>query len=179
MKTKTQTLVAVINVAATGVLFGLLQWGAFFQLQSFLASTALVWLAATITWLAGSLIGLLLKTSWHEAYWILATISAYLSLIWLARWHPYDFAWMPVLLGCVLVMGAYAGRFFLLRERVFGRVKWLFFIENTGFVVGSIAALVLLYQVGLAALALAPGLTAAVCLLTLGRSNVGEVEPEA
>ncbi|MBI3887271.1 MAG: hypothetical protein HY302_16320 [Opitutae bacterium] len=168
MKLSADSLRHWANVAATGVYFGVLQWGAFFQLQSYLASTAVVYLLATTVWLAGSFAGLLLPMRAGEGWWIAAAASGYYGLRAVAVAHPYDFGLLPVLLAFVALMGGYAGRFFRARQEAAGGAKWLFLVENTGFVAGLVATVAGLYWLGEGFLAVAPGALAAVCLATAG-----------
>lgn len=158
-----------LNALATGLLFGLLQWGSFFVLQSYLSSTALVWLLASLVWLAGSLWGL----TGHfgrlsERTWLALSLGAYVGLGQFARAFPYDLALLPVLLGLLAVMGIYAGRFFRLRPaRGPAGAKWLFFLENTGFVAGLLATVFGLFSLGEGWLLAAPAGTTVLCWLTL------------
>lgn len=157
-----------VNVALTGVFFGVLQWCAFFLLQANLAATALVWLLATSVWLLGSIAGLVAPTDrWREPWWILASILAYHGLFTIVRAHAYELGYLPLALACVAVMGAYAGCFFRLRAARGLAAGGLFFIENTGFVVGTLVTVGALFWFGNAPLALAPGLAGCACLLTL------------
>lgn len=160
----------VFNVAFTGVFFGLLQWSAFFLLQSFLASTALVWLLASSVWLLGSIAGLALPDRRvPEPWWLFASVAAYYALLWLAVLFPYEFGKLPWLLAAVAVMGLYAGRFFRFRRAALGSAKWLFFVENTGFVAGLVLTVAGLFWFGEGVTILAPAAAGALCLATLPR----------
>lgn len=137
-----------LNAVLTGILLGIFQWGIFFLLQSYLASTAIVYLLATVVWLAGSVIGLALPGPALEVIWLTAALAAYEALREIAEAHLYDFSFLPVLLALVAVMGGYAGRFFRARAAFFAvppgaalfqSSKWLFFLENTGFIAGMVA----------------------------------------
>lgn len=160
-------LIAGCNVLFTGILFGFLQWSTFFLLQSYLASTALVWLLASSVWLLGSLAGLVTPGRIREPWWLTAAILSYYALFWLAHRHPYELGLLPLLLVFVAGMGLYAGRFFRCRRNAPGGARWLFLIENTGFVLGLLLTVALLYWTGLPSLLLAPAFSAAFCLLTL------------
>lgn len=164
------SLPATANVALTGVFFGLLQWSAFFLLQSFLASTALVWLLASSVWLLGSLAGLALPDRRvPEPWWLFAAVAAYYALLWLAVLFPYELGKLPWLLAAVAVMGLYAGRFFRFRRAALGSAKWLFFVENTGFVAGLVLTVAGLFWFGERVLILAPAAAGVLCLVTLPR----------
>jgi hypothetical protein len=162
----TRRTVLLLNVALTGVLLGQLQWGVFFMLQSYLASTAVVYLLGTVCWLAGSLIGLIVPGQRGELVWAAGMVAAYCVFAWLAEGHPYQLGWLPVLLLLVGVMGGYAGRFFRYRAGLFRAPKWLFFVENCGFVLGILLTVALLYHAGSSALLAAPLAVAAAVLAT-------------
>lgn len=155
------------NLLFSGLFFGVLQWSAFFLLQAYLASTAMVYLLATSVWLLGSLAGLSIPGRSDERSWLAAATAAYYVLRALAVAHPYDFAWLPLLLGCVAVMGAYAGRFFRERRAMPGGARRLFFLENTGFLGGMVLTVMGLFWIGAGLLLLAPAIGAALCLITL------------
>lgn len=163
---------AVANVALTGLFFGLLQWSAFFLLQSFFASTALVWLLASSVWLLGSLAGLALPGQRvAEPWWLFGAVLGYYALLWSALRFPYDLGKLPWLLAAIAVMGLYAGRFFRFRRAALGSAKWLFFVENTGFVAGLVLTVAGLFWFGEGPLILAPAGAGALCLLTLPRGK--------
>ena len=157
------------NAFATGILFGLFQWGAFFVLQSYLSATAMVWLLASLVWLAGSLFGLMGRLGrFSERGWVLLSLGAYVGLGQFAKAFPYDLSMLPVLLVHLGVMGTYAGRFFRPRPaREPGATKWLFFLENTGFVAGMLATVLGLFWFGDRWLLAAPVAMTGVCWLTV------------
>lgn len=159
------------NTVATGALFGTLQWGAFFELQSYLSSTAIVYLLATSVWLLGSLGGLTLGGRTREGWWLGAATAAYYVLFASAHADPYDLSLLPLLLLCVAAMGSYAGRFFRFRARAFGASKWLFFCENCGFVAGMLITVLALYFAGDRSLLVAPAVGAGLCVVTLPRTK--------
>jgi hypothetical protein len=161
----------VANAVATGVFLGTLQWSVFFLLQSYLASTAIVYLLATSVWLAGSLAGMVVPGG-HEAVWLGGAVGSFYLFRAVAMGHPHALGWLPPLLVLVAGMGAYAGRFFRCRAGVFPSAKWLFFLENTGFVAGMVMTAVALYWTGEAWFAVAPACTAALVVAT-GRSFLG------
>ena len=155
----------VVNVLATGVMLGILQWSVFFLLQSFLASTAIVYLLATAVWLLGSLLGMVLPGR-QEALWLAGCVGCFYGFRAVAEAHTYALAWLPLLLLLVAGMGAYAGRFFRCRAAAFPATKWLFFLENTGFVAGLLLTAVCLYWMGASFFAAAPIAAAGVTLAT-------------
>ena len=155
-----------LNASVTGVWLATLQWGAFFLLQSYLSSTALVWLVATLVWLAGSAVGLTVSRPRGELPWMLAAAGAYYALREVAAHHLYDLRWFAPLLVPVAVMGGYAGRFFRQRAAHYRRVKSLLLAENSGFVAGTVLVPVLLFLRGEVTLTLAPALAGAATLLT-------------
>ena len=155
----------IANAFATGVLLGILQWSVFFLLQSYLASTAVIYLLATCVWLLGSLVGLAVRGR-QEVLWLGATIGCFYALRAVAAAHPYAFTHLPLLLLFVAGMGAYAGRFFRCRAGRFASAKWLFFLENTGFVAGMVLTAIALYWTGDSFFGLAPAAAVAVVLIT-------------
>jgi len=154
------------NIFLTGIFLGVLQWSAFFQLQSNLAATALVWMLATVSWLLGSLIGLVVPGRDRESWWLVATTLGFYLLRWLATAHVYDLRWLPPLLGCVAIMGGYAGRFFRCRQAAPGGAQRLFTLENTGFVAGMILTVLALYWLSERAFATLPAALALACFAT-------------
>lgn len=155
-----------VNLVLTGIFFGVLQWSAFFQLQSNLAATALVWMLATVAWLSGSLLGLVIPGPDRELGWLAATTLGFYLLRWLAAAHVYDLNWLPPLLGCVVIMGGYAGRFFRCRQTGPGGARRLFTLENTGFVAGMILTVLALYWLSEPAFAALPAVLALACIAT-------------
>lgn len=169
---------AGINLVLTGVFLGVLQWSAFFQLQSNLAATALVWMLATAGWLLGSLVGLVAPGPHRETWWLAAAIAAFYLLRWLAGSHVYDLRWLPALLGCVVIMGGYAGRFFRCRQGTPGGARRIFSLENTGFVAGMALTVSALYGLTEPAFAAIPAVLALACAATAPPAGSGE-EPKA
>jgi hypothetical protein len=157
---------AELNAVVTGVLLGLVQWGVLVWLASYLSSTALVYLLSTAVWLGGSVFGLLARGRGFEWAWLGSAMLAYAACRALAAARPYDLSILPALLLCVAVMGAYAGRFYRFRAPSFGSVKWLFFLENTGFVLGLLLAVLALFVWGEPALYILPWPVAAIALAT-------------
>ena len=155
------------NAVVTGALLGVLQWGVLVWLASYLSSTALVYLLNTTVWLVGSVAGLLAPGRRFEWAWLAAAMAAHAACRALAVSHPYDLSALPALLACVAVMGAYAGRFFRFRAPAFPKVKWLLFLENTGFVLGLLGAVLALFVLGERALVLLPWPLFAVALATV------------
>jgi hypothetical protein len=155
-----------LNVVSTGVLLGQLQWGVFFMLQSYLASTAVVYLLGTICWLLGSLLGLVARGGRGELFWAAGMVASYYAFARLAAGHPYQLGWLTVLLPLIAFMGCYAGRFFRYRAGFFAAPKWLFFTENCGFVLGIVLTIVALFTMGSSALLTAPLVVSVVVLGT-------------
>jgi len=164
----------LLNALLTGVLLGQLQWGVFFMLQSYLASTAVVYLLGTVCWLIGSLIGLVVRGERGELFWAAGMVAAYYVFARVAANHPYQLGWLPVLLPLIALMGCYAGRFFRYRARFFSAPKWLFFTENCGFVLGIVLTIVALFVAGSSALLTAP---LAVSTLVLGTALLLRFHP--
>lgn len=127
------------NALATGAFLGVTQWGVYLFLSSFMASTAMVYLATTLSWMTGSAIASVAPLRGAEVVWLAAATLAYIAVFLQATAHPHDLRWLPVLLLAVSVIGAYAGLFFRLRGERVGRLNLLFLLENCGFIVGTIA----------------------------------------
>ena len=161
-----------VNIVLTGMFFGMLQWGAFFLLQSYLSSVAIVYLLATTVWLLGSLVGLAAPGRSRESYWLAVATGCYYLLWVIARADPYDLRLLPLLLLFIGGSGAYAGRFFRYRGASVGKSKWLFFAENCGFVTGMIVTVLALFFAGELLLLVAPAVGAVGCLLTLPASPI-------
>jgi hypothetical protein len=157
--------ILVTNTLATGVMLGILQWSVFFLLQSYLASTAVVYLLGTCVWLLGSLIGMALPGR-AEPLFLAGAITCFYLFRFLAASHLYSYAWLPALLPFVAGMGAYAGRFFRCRAGAFSSAKWLFFLENTAFVFGMALTAISLYWAGDVVFRMAPLAAALVVLAT-------------
>jgi hypothetical protein len=171
------TRLSATNTVLTGVYFGALQWSAFFLLQSYLASTAIVYLLATAAWMVGSLAGLALPGKSRELAWLAASIACFGLLHLLATTHPFEMNWLPALLLCLAGMGGYAGRFFRFRAMagITTDSDRLFLWENTGFLGGMGLTLVLLCGIGDSTLLLVPAVGAVLCGATqLGMPAVSE-----
>ena len=166
LQTSAWRTILVVNVVCTGVLLGLLQWGVFFMLQSYLASTAMVYLLGTSVWLIGSVIGLAVAGEGGELWWAAGMVVAYYVFRYVALAYPYNLACLPLLLVMIAIMGGYAGRFFRYRSKLFGAPKWLFFIENCGFVIGMVCTIVALFHIGASVLITAPLIGSALVLAT-------------
>ena len=165
------------NVLLTGLWLGILQWSVFFLLQSFLASTAIVYLLSATVWLMGSLAGLAMRSPRGEWPWFWAALASYYLLRFFAMSRPYEFSMLSVLLPLVAVIGAYAGRFFRFRSRDAPVTKHLFLIENTGFLLGLVALAVLLFAYGDAVLLRAPFVLALAVALSAAQLADGRDTP--
>ena len=155
------------NIFATGALLGVLQWSVFFLLQSYLASTAVVYLLGTCAWLFGSVVGLAARGEGREPLWLAGSVLSYFLFRLVATAHPYQLGWLPVLLAAIAGIGCYAGRFFHCRRDAFQSARWLFFLENCGFLVGMIFTVTALYLAEPSVLAIAPLALAVAVLVTL------------
>ncbi len=166
MKIDPGRTVLSLNALVAGAFFASLQWCAFCLLQSYLASTALVYLMTTVAWLLGGLLGLLLPGPAREYIWLMAATLSYYMLLYLTTAHLYDYSYLAPQLLLVIVMGGYAGRFFKTRACCFPSVKWLFFLENTGFLLGTLGAVFVLFWFGQNALICTPVILCVLVLLT-------------
>lgn len=173
-------LAVFANVFLTGVLLGALQWSVFFLLQSYLASTAVVYLLGTCAWLLGSVLGLAVPGDQKEPWWLAFSGLSYFLFRFLAAAHPYQLGWLPLLLAAIAGIGCYAGRFFHCRRGAFKSTKWLFFNENCGFLVGMGFTVAALYLWGPQVLFKAPAALFAVVAVSLwGLARPGAGAPAA
>ncbi len=169
MKIDLGKLLVGLNALVVGAFFAALQWCSFCLLQSYLASTAIVYMMTTVAWLFGGLLGLLIPSPALEVAWFMTATMAYYALLYLTLAHLYDYSYLAPQLIIVMVMGGYAGRFFKTRSARFQSVKWLFFLENTGFLVGTIGSALALFFYGYDALILTPVSIGICVLLTIPR----------
>lgn len=154
-----------VNAIATGLLLGVLQWGVYLFLSSYMASTAIVYLATTVAWLAGGLVGLAASAR-ADALWIWAALLAYYAVYLQSVAHPHDLRWLPPLLVAVAAVGSYGGVFVRLRAPCYPRVKWMFVLETLGFLAGMWLVFGACVRGGMAAVVALPAPLAAAAALS-------------
>lgn len=172
-------MIAGVNAVVTGLLLGVLQWGVYLFLSSFMASTAIVYLATTVAWLAGGLFGLMATGTRVDALWVWSALLAYYAVYLQSLEHAHDLRWLPVLLCAVAVVGSYGGAFVRLRAPRFARVKWLFFLENCGFLAGMWLVFAACIAGGMAAVVALPAPLALLTVLTAWLAHRQEHAREA
>ena len=125
----------------TGLHLALLQFSYFFLLLINITSTYITYAAVVLSWMLGTLIGLLWRRLRATPTWVVGVISYYLiyALVMSDPLSPYTFA--AAVVG-VAVTGLWAGRFFVALLPYFPRADQLFFHENNGFLLGIIGVFV-------------------------------------
>ena len=117
-----------------GIWFASLQAGYFLCLETSLTATYLTYVLVVACWLVGAMVGLAIAWDSHHRLMLLALVS-YAVVTWLAHAAPSDRVWPAAVIGMV-VGGIVSGQFFAMRQGLFPHVGWLFFWENTGFLIG-------------------------------------------
>ncbi len=129
-----------------GLLFGVVQTGYFFQLDFALASTYGTFLLVTLAWLAGSVLGLRASRApfltLYTGPWI--CLAPYVVTQLLLSALPFQSGLWPLYGALVLASGIFSGLLFARLSEAIRPVRWLFFAENNGFLLG-IAACTLAY----------------------------------
>ncbi len=164
------------NAFFVGLYLGVLQWGAFFLLQSYMVSTALVYLMMVVVWLLGGLLGLRWTGRVLDVFWLGLSLIAYYSFYWVTTTFFYTLSTLPALITFVFLMGSYAGYYFRTNQIRFSSSKSLFFYENTGFLVGMILSFLAVSFYGDNSLRWAPIVSIISCLLTSKHSNYDILE---
>lgn len=133
---------ALGHVVAMGVLFAVVQFGLFFQLQLRLTAAYPSFLTVTLAWLIGSVAGLWLgrrgQSTLGFKIWLAASLVSYYLVMVLLRVFPYTIALLPVLGLLIVICGIQAGQFFAANRSLLESSASLFFWENNGFVLGWI-----------------------------------------
>jgi hypothetical protein len=148
-----------------GTLFGVIQTGYFFQLDFALASTYGTFLLITLSWLAGSVVGLRISRfsffTLQRGPWI--CLVPYVLTQALLSAAPFQSGLWPLYAALVLVSGTFSGVFFARLGEVIRPVRRLFFAENNGFIVGIVACTIAYLVLGRPVLWILPVALTAVC----------------
>jgi hypothetical protein len=124
-----------------GLLFGVIQTAYFFQLNFALASTFTTFLMVTLAWLLGSVLGLrisgLAVLTLSSGPWI--CLIPYVVTQIALNALPFRTELWPVYGLLVLVSGIFSGLFFARLGALVQPVRWLFFWENNGYLLGIMA----------------------------------------
>lgn len=144
----------------TGILFGLLQTGLYFQLSFALSSSFQTFLMITVCWLMGSAIGVQIaryttlgQMSVNGLF--LLMLAAYFGCAALLSAEPFNTRLWPAYALLIIVTGLYPGVFFVRMGRIY-TAKRLFLWENNGFIIGIITATLLFLLMGRSVLWAAP-----------------------
>ena len=160
----------------TGLHLALLQFGYLFLLVINVTSTYVTYASIVLSWMAGTLIGLLWRNLDGRVALAIGVLGYY-AIYALVVANPLAPWTLPVAAFGVAISGLWAGRFFVVMLPHFVRADRLFFHENNGFLVGVIAVFVGFTMLGRPFLLWTPMLTGAVLLLHLvtleGRRAVG------
>ncbi len=128
-----------------GMLFGAIQTAYFFRLSFALASTYNTFLMITLSWLAGSIVGLRSRLPLRVGPWI--CLLPYLLVQVLVNALPFRADLWPIYAVLIVASGIFSGAFFAQMGAVIKPVRRLFFAENNGFVIG-LAGSTLVYLLG-------------------------------
>lgn len=175
MKDSSERSFVSVVILLTGFLLGLEQMGLLFALQGQLSSSVVTYFAVTLAWLIGIVVGLALPVSWPLAGLLVAGLVAYYTILFLVNGVPFDLRWLPVYGLLTICTGAFAGSFFRQLDRAVRNPRRLFFVENNGFVLGLIVAVVGLMWFGIRAAVVAPAAAASI-LVWLGFPEWKEIE---
>ncbi len=154
-----------IYLFLVGLLFGVIQTGYFFQLSFALASTYGTFLLVTLAWLSGSVVGLRASRApiltLHVGPWLCFVPYVITQLVLSA--FPFQSDLWPVYGVLIVISGVFSGLFFARLGEVVRPVRWLFFTENNGFLLGIAVCTLAYLIVGRPALWILPGALAALC----------------
>lgn len=150
-----------------GLLFGVVQTGYFFQLTFALSSTYGTFLLVTLAWLAGSLAGLRLNRvqvlSLRVGPWL--CVLPYGATLLLLGALPFHSEVWPIYSLLIVISGIFSGLFFARMGTVIQPVRWLFFAENNGFILGIAGCTLAFLAWGRLTLWIIPAMLAALCWL--------------
>jgi hypothetical protein len=153
---------------ATGFYLALLQFSYFMILQINISSTYLTYMTVVVSWMLGAMIGLW----WHAlkpGLVLLAGIASYYGIYLLVIFDPLSDTTFLLAAAGVFVTGMWGGRFFLEWLTHFRRMDAIFFHENNGFLLGTVALFIGFTSLGRNFLLLAPGISGIVLLPALLR----------
>jgi len=150
----------------TGLHLALLQFGFLFMLVMNVSSTYVTYAMIVLSWMSGTLLGL----RWQRIDGGVALgvgVVAYYAIYGLVAAAPLAPYTLPLAAIGVATAGLWAGRFFVVMLPYFERVDRLFFHENNGFMVGTIAVFIGFTMLGRPFLLAGPLITAAGLLIHL------------
>lgn len=161
----------------TGLHLAVLQFSYFFLLLINITSTYITYAVVVLSWMAGTLAGLLWRRLNPMAALSGGVVSYYAvyTLIVLDPLSPWS---LPLAAFGVAVTGLWAGRFFVVMLPLFERADRLFFHENNGFMVGIVAVFVSFTLLGRPFLLWTPVLSLSLLTLTMNWLSGRYAHPE-
>jgi hypothetical protein len=162
----------IVFATLTGLHLAVLQFGYFFLLLTGITSTYVTYAIVAMSWMAGSIVGLLWTRLERMTTFALGVVSYY-AIYFLIEADPLASVTLPLAAAGVGVTGLWAGRFFVEMLPQFGRADQLFFHENNGFVLGIVGVFVGFTLEGRPFLLFMPALTGALLLAQLTLLGAG------
>ncbi len=156
----------------TGFHLALLQFGYLFVLIINITSTYVTYAMIVLSWMAGTVIGLLWRSLDGRVALCIGVISYY-AIYGLVVSDPLSPHTLPFAALGIAISGLWAGRFFVVMLPHFSRADRLFFHENNGFLVGVIAVFVGFTMLGRPFLLWSPLLVGAGLLIQLSGLGAG------
>ncbi len=125
----------------TGLHLALLQFSYFFLLLTNVTSTYITYATIVLSWMAGTLVGLLWRPLRATPALIIG-VSSYYLIYYIVVNNPLSPYSLPLAAVGVAVTALWAGHFFVVMLPLFARADRLFLHENNGFLIGIIAVFV-------------------------------------
>ncbi|GJL65885.1 MAG: hypothetical protein NPIRA05_08560 [Nitrospirales bacterium] len=146
-----------------GFHLALLQFDYFFLLLLHVTSTYITYAVIVFSWMTGTLFGLLWNRL-HPCLALLAGLASYYAIYGLVISNPLSASALPLASVGVAITGLWAGRFFVVVFPFFGRIDFVLFHENNGFLLGIVAVFVGFTLLGKAFLLWSPLLSGMILL---------------
>lgn len=162
------------RVLCGGVLFALLQFSYFVELEWLLSSAWTTYATVVSAWLLGVMVGLeyAARSARSEAVTLITNLAAFYLLQWILYLRPFDNRLLPFYAAMILTSGAYAGSFMRTNFRRIKGARNLLLHENNGFLLGLIIGFLGYYYNG----RIFPLASPAVCALVLLGADLAEAE---
>ncbi len=125
-----------------GILLGVMQIGLFFQLSLTLSSSFRTFLMVTLAWLIGSAIGATTLSNRPLKVLLFVMLVGYGAVNLLVLSSPYSTGFWFIYALIIVLIGLYPGAFFGHMGRYYP-ARILFFRENNGFIIGTVAGTIL------------------------------------
>jgi hypothetical protein len=155
LMTRPYVQLSVLIPLLVGMLLGTLQTGLFFQLTFTLSSGFNTYLMVTLSWILGSWLGVMWGGSAKKGLplwallWLMLIVYAAVSSILLM--FPFNSRLWVVYAFLIIFAGLYPGVFFARMSAIY-TARVLFFWENNGFIIGTVASTLLFMMYGRALL---------------------------